>query len=590
MVSIFHNQFENQLTDVLDRSRNGDSTQRPVSFIHEHVQKMENLSKDPAIEIPGIPPNIGRFALPHVQTFQGLFGSYSRAYRQSDEAMKHSRENARFMRNDPGIMECIESRQRSTALLDWQLIPEDEDSQDQKALCDELKKILKRIRRFTEYRFNLLHAVWYGRYAIQHSYNWVSINGRMRVMPWAGHQRDNPGWIPVNGDKLVFRYDDGQIYQPSAGTISKPDQLGILVGARHQTGDRIGKRWTVEPTGRGLAYFLTDWERNTLSLHKHMIEDGPWEDGIDAGVIHGVGIRSRIYWDWFQKQEMVAFLMSYLERSAGGIEVWTYPAGNKDALEKAQTAAKERLADGRNVIFFPKPLGEDTDQYSIQIIEPGLAGIDVMQNLLNEYYGHRIKRYILGQTLSSEASATGLGSGLAELHLDTLLQIIKYDATNLEETITYELVERIKNWNFPAAKNINVRFVINTEASNVEEKLESFAKAYQMGAKIKERDVMELIGASIPGEGDEVLQQSEQNPMDGYGTSLDDYGRMNNGNGAPSKSFRFDPNKMTDDVMAALFGDPELDGQKVTYVSEGGKWVKRDIPDAAHDTGDRFWA
>lgn len=589
MVSIYHNQFKNQLTDALERtSRNGDGARKPVSFIHEHVQKMESLSKDPTIEIPGVPPNLGRFALPHVQTFQGLFGSYSRAYRQSDEAMKHSRENARFMRNDPGIMECVESRQRSTALLDWQLIPENEDSEDQKALCGELEKILRRIRRFTEYRYNLLHAVWFGRYAIQHSWNWVNISGHMRVMPYVGHQRDNPGWIPVHGDKLVFRYDDGHVYQPSAGTISKPDQLGILVGARHQTGERIGKIWKVEPTGRGLAYFLGDWERKTIALHKHMIEDGPWEDGIDAGVIHGVGIRSRIYWDWFQKQEMVAFLMSYLERSAGGIEVWTYPAGNPDALEKAQKAAKERLADGRNVIFFPKPLGEDGDQYGIQIIEPGLAGIDVMQNLLSEYYGHRIKRYILGQTLSSEASATGLGSGLAELHLDTLLQIIKYDATNLEETITYELVERIKNWNFPAAKNINVRFVINTESSNVEEKLESYAKAYEMGAKIKERDVMELIGASMPGEGDEVLQQSDQNALGDDGASLDNYGV--NGNGAPSKSFKFDPKKMTDDVMDALFGDPELNGQKVTYVSEGGKWIKRDIPDASHDTGDRFRA
>lgn len=578
-------QIAEQFQKALHQVSNGNGDE-PVSFVAEHVQKMEKMREDPTIDMPGTPPNLGRFALPHVQTFQGLFGSYSRAYRASDEALKDSREMARFMRNDVGVMECLESRQRSTALLDWQLIPDDEDSEDHKELCKELEKIVRKIRRFTEYRYNLLHAIWYGRYAIQHSWNWVRVGGKMRVMPFAGYLRDNYGWIPINGDKLVFRYDDGVIYQPASGGVSSPDQLGILVGAQHQTGDRIGKRWTVEPTGRGLAYFLTDWERKTISIHKHMIEDGPWEDGIDAGVIHGVGIRSRIYWDWFQKQEMLAFLMSYLERSAGGIEIWTYPSGDPNALAQTKKAAKERLADGRNIVFFPKPMGDDGNLYDVQVIEPGLAGIDILQSLLNDYYGHRMKRYILGQTLSSEASATGLGSGLAELHLDTLLQIIKYDATNLEETITYELIERIKNWNFPHAKDIGVRFVINTESPDVDKKLESWQRAYEMGAKLKERDVMELIGASIPTDEDTVLEQPDQTGM-----GADQFGHNGamNGNGYTNPSqFSFDPKKMEDDVMRELFGDPmKSDGGKITYVSEGGKWVERKIPDSSHDTGDR---
>ena len=39
----------------------------------------------------------------------------------------------------------------------------------------------------------------------------------------------------------------------------------------------------------------------------------------------------------------------------------------------------------------------------------------------------------------------GLGSNLASVHLDTYLQIIKYDATNLEETITTDLVKVLRN-------------------------------------------------------------------------------------------------------------------------------------------------
>lgn len=593
----FGGEYSDQFDRAMQRARNGDGRHKPVSFVEEHVRKMELQGNDPYVQIDGMPPNMGRYVLPHVQTFQGLFGSYSRAYRASDEALKHSRENARFMRNDPGVMECVESRQRSVALLDWQLIPEDEESDDQKQLCDELTKILRSMRRFTEYRRNLLHAIWYGRYAIQHSYNWKAIGGKMRVLPWGGtgYEDSDMGWFPVHGDKLVFRYDDGHIYMPGDGLVSRPGQLGVLVGARQQAAERIGWRWTVEPTGRGLAYFLNDWERRTFALHKHSIEDGAWHDGEDAGQVHGVGIRSRIYWDWFQKQEMLAFLMSYLERSAGGIEIWSYPAGDPNALAKAKQASKERLADGRNVVFFPRyDTGDGSQLYDIQVIEPGLNGIEMLKDILSDYYGHRIKRYVLGQTLSSEADATGLGSGLAELHLDTLLQIIKYDATNLEETITYELVRWIKDWNFPRAKNNHVRFVINTDTPDIEQKMAAFSQAFEMGAALKEREVMEMIGASIPAEHDRVLKKQEMPEMgaggNGDGQPFGNGGGNGNGfaGGPQSHGLSASRKKMADDIMRQLFGDPEkLSGRKVTYVAEGGKWKEREIPDASYDTGER---
>ena len=533
----------------------------------------ERLDSDPAFSAPGAAPNFGQYAVPHVLSFQGLFGTFSKTYRPSDEAYKDSPENARFMRNDIGIMECIESRQRATALLDWHLEPEDENSADQKDLCGVIEKILRRISRFTEYRYNLLHALWYGKAAVQHRYRWVNIDGVMRVLP--ARLRDNPGWLPVNGDKLVFRYDDG-----TADNI--PDQVGIRVGGKHQAGGKINDRWPVEATDRGLAYFFADWERPLLAIHKHMIEDGPWEDGIDAGLIHGVGIRSRIYWEWFQKQEAMAFLMEYLERSAGGIEIWYYPQGNNQAEIDTRKAAEERVSNQRNIVLVPKPMGEDAHAYGVDIIEPGMAGIDALKDLLTNYFGHRIKRYILGQVLSSEAEATGLGSGVAELHLDTLLQIIRYDATNLQETITTDLVEPIKNFNIPAARNTQVRFVIDTEAPDVEKKLEGWARAYEMGAKLKERDVMNLIGASIPDDEDVALQHPQFQQMDGQAGAQ---GIGADFAGMQQPPPQFDEEQMTQEAMSNYFGDPNAqDGGTVTYVAQNGKWTQQEM---AFDTGSR---
>jgi hypothetical protein len=562
-------------------------------WLQERINADKRQKQDPARQVPGMPPNFGNMPLPHVLTFQGLFGTFSRVYRASDEALKDSRDVARYMRNDPIIMECVESRQRSTALLGWHLTPEDESSHDQMDLCKQIEKVLRRMRRFTEYRRCLLEAIWYGRQGIQHSWNWNFIGGKKRLMPWPGQNtQEDLGWSPINGDKLVFRFDDGT-------TDHIPGQVGIRVGARFGPINRfqdMDDHWAqrIEPTDYGPAYFLRQYERDMLAIHKHMIEDGAYEDGIDAGTVHGVGIRSRIYWAWNQKQQMLAFLVEYLERSASGIELWYYPMGNKDALAKVEAAAKARISNQHNIAFVPRPIGEDGQAYGVEIIEPGMQGVEMLKEILDKYFGHMIKRYILGQTLSSEADATGLGSGVADLHLDTLLQIIRYDAVNLEETITYELVRRIKDWNFPSARGIDVRFTIETDEANIEEKLEAWVRAWEIGCRLKERDVMDLVGAAMPNDEDEVLEnpamaaQKEEQQMDGG----DANGQHKFPDSATHQKQVMDALGIKEQPQQAMPGQPQAGppdnkkkpGASVTGV-QNGKWKTSKVPYG--DTGER---
>lgn len=563
---------------MLERLLGAADPNTPAAFVRDRMARIAAMQNDPARAIDGMAPNFGQTVLPHVLTFQGLFGTFSKVYRASDEALKNSLESARFMRNNPLIMECIEARQRATALLEWHLEPEDTDNEDHKELCNEVEKIIRRIRRFTEYRFNLLHAIWYGRYGIQHAWGWQEVAGKMRIVPRPVGQ-ENPGWLPIHGDKLVFRFDDGTFDEKRV-----PNQVGIRVGARFGALDRLlTERWAerIEPTDRGPAYFLTDYEREMIAIHKHTIEDGAYEDGIDAGTIHGVGIRSRIYWVWFQMQETLAFLMEYLERSALGLELWRYPAGNAQALAQMKQAAEERIANQHNMVFIPTFVGDLADSMGVEHVELGVSGVAELKEII-QFFAHQIKRLILGQVLSSEAEATGLGSGVAELHLDTLLQIVKYDATNLEETITHELVKRIKDWNFPHAKDIQIHFKINTESPDVEKKLEGWARIWEMGAKLKTQEVMDLVGASIPNEDDEVLQNPAFRAQEGDPTHPD--GTPNN------KSFSFPDRPSMEAELAENLGveqtppGKEEPGSKVT-VAENGKFKQKQIPYG--DTGDR---
>jgi len=144
--------------------------------------------------------------------------------------------------------------------------------------------------------------------------------------------------------------------------------------------------------------------------------------------------------------------------------------------------------------------------YGVERIEPSLAGAQALKEIITEYFGHQIKRYILGQTLTTEAHATGLGSNLASIHLDTFLQIVRYDAINLQETLTDQLVRRLVGWNWPALDPLAFRFVIELERDDTREKLEAIQAAFNMGLKIRTADLRELLDLAEPGPDEDYLQ------------------------------------------------------------------------------------
>lgn len=471
--------------------RIGGKFYRPGSILpaqYRRVAGPDGRSSDPAAGLPLVPPNFGRFVFPQTISFASRTSLTYNVYRNPDEAVKHNLDNARMMRNDCSIMECVEARERMTALLNWHLEPEDKKDDKQQELVADLTAILTETPNFTEYRRNLLGAIWYGRYAVQHQYGFIHRGGKRRVVV--------KGWMPINGDKLAFRFDDG------TGRFAN-DEIGIRVGPAWATQDRIAGERKIEFTEFGPAYFFEPWERTLIAVHKHMIEDGTYEDVLSAGRVHGVGVRDRIYWTWFQKQETLAQLMEVIERTGSGFTIYWYPDGNPQAkADVEEIAAKQHH---NNVLVMPRMGDPSIDPYGIDRVEANTAGIQAMKEIVHEFFGWQIKRYILGQILSSESAATGLGSGVADLHFDSLMQIVNYDAVKLEETLTKDLVEPLKNWNFPWAKDLRIRFKIDTESSEGEKKLQAFKNAWDMGCRIKASDVMDIIGASMPTEDDEVL-------------------------------------------------------------------------------------
>ena len=479
----------------------------PASLVNDHAQDVGDSWGGPY----GGPPNMGGDFLPHIFTVAGRYGVATRSYSKGDEAWLASRMDCEIMRNEPAIMECLEARMRSVSLLNWHIEPIDEDlddrtrtilkgsrkggsTVDREELSAKLTLIMKYTPNITKMFYSLMDALWYGRYATYNHFQKTPIDG----MGWATTIKK---WEPRHGDKLVFRYDDhtGQ---------NDPDQVGIRVGPGYDTQsdftDYAGNiRRQVEATQYGLAYWLTTNQRKHVAVHRHIIEDGDFDHPIKADSVHGVGIRSRIYWTWKSYSECFKLLMEYIERTALGIEIWRYPAHNERAKNATEEAAQRRGSPGRSILMVPVPEGEQADLYNVDIVEPGLQGADVLQNVLHSFFGHKMKRYILGQTLSSEAEATGMGSGVADAHLATLSDIVTWDARSLAETITTDILRPLQLWNFPESQGIMLKFKFDTESPEAQSRLEAYRAAWEMGAKIKSEDIYQIIGASRPSDDDE---------------------------------------------------------------------------------------
>ena len=442
---------------------------------------------DPASAWPGTPPNFGMQVVDHVFTISGQVGLAGQAYLNADEAMMHDPQNAERMKADCGVTEPLEARQRATALLKWQIEPEI-DSPAAKEYARQMTLIVKRTPRFMQMRQSLLEALWAGRAGIANQFASKQIGGDRRIVC--------SYWEPRHGDKLVFRYDrgDGEYKAGQVGIRVSTSFLSTQARARNQ----------VEYTAAGQTYFFNDYERKTFIVHKHMIEDGPFENPRLAGRIHGVGIRSKIYWTWYAMVECMQRALEYLDRAAFGVELWRYPASNPKAKEKTQEAATRNVS-GRNVVLVPSYPGDQAQMYGVEHIEPGLAGVDRLLQVIKDLFQTKIKRYILGQTLTSEAEATGMGSGVADAHLETFADIVQYDAMNLEETITEDFLRPLQLWNFPESTGTQLLFKINFKEENVKERLDAIKSGWDMGLPIVMSELAQACGVTQAKEDDEVV-------------------------------------------------------------------------------------
>ena len=372
------------------------------------------------------PKSGGGYAIAHHDTFNQLYQTISKTYySRFDEALKHSRENARVMEADGLIYSLYQRRFIPTCILTGSVRPQDPDNSEQMEIARRLDRMLGKIRQFHFLKRQLNLGNWNGKSGAQFLWRQVNVDGHPAVIP---HR-----WLPVHGDKILIQWDHTPAIVVRAGSES----------ARAHEADLI----TAVEYGHAIS-LRKQYLRDCFAIHQFEPSDRDFLfEGDLAGQVHGVGLRSRVYWPWYFRTEGHSYLIDALQRvSTNGMLVGYFNSGSGESEERVLECLMNLHRD--NYAVFPRQNTQGNQD--IQHISLGNVAFDVLFKYM-EYMDEVMLLAFLGQTLSSQAGATGLGSKVAELHADTKSQIIKYDAISLAETITWELLQvtiRQNRWQY----------------------------------------------------------------------------------------------------------------------------------------------
>jgi phage gp29-like protein len=413
----------------------------------------------------------GPLALP-VEVQRTFFRTASLMLRNSSLAYRLDPNYSAMMRADADIEGVLRSLLVTLAGLEWAVVPTDDENPRLVKLAQRVSAIVDAIPRRSDL-FRALHeAVWYGCSAANLVYDRDPILG-VRIKEW----------FPFASDSLAF------------------DQYGNLAM-------RVGSAYINEPSVTDLGFdslvhLFDENERRAIVLHRVFTTAPNFIDpNTSEAVYRGVGARDVCWYIWLLKQEVLQNAAAYIERYALGIRVGYYPAGNDAAKSEMLTILQNLVND--NSVVLPR-IGPNESMYDIDIKDANAGRAQIFMELVN-WLSSKLKEAILGQSLSSEAGGTGMGSGVADLHADTLSRVIRYHADALAESVNSDLVRVIATMLGASEEEARgIRFEFAPERPNAKERMEAIQAFVQLGGRVSEREVRDLLGLSEPEDGEAIL-------------------------------------------------------------------------------------
>lgn len=414
-----------------------------------------------------------------VELQRSYFRTISGILRQPSLAYWKDKNLQRMMRNDPDIEAPLHNMQVSVMGTEHEIRETDEGQDEQIAF---LEDAIGEMPQFMDFGMQLLEAPWYGPSAAN--------------VVWA--KKDGytvPGeWHPIHPDTLAFTQDG---------------RLGLRVGYEYQ------KKHPDADLVRGFdsqVRLLSPAERASTVLHIYK-RRGPDFDDPRESAYHwsGRGIRDIAWFYWMIKQEGLQNWATYCARYAMGVRIGYYQAGNLQAKTDMETVLKNLVGDVSAVLPRSSPESKDNE---IEILEPSAGRAVVFANL-TDWCTKNIDVLIQGQTLTTGAESTGMGSGVADQHAKTFNRHLSYIAKGLADTLTRQLIQPLIEMNFGPQKRYPA-FVFNIPNPDGPAIMSAAQQFVAIGGEVQADQVRGVLGLTKPEDGDEVLSQAQMLP--GFGT------------------------------------------------------------------------
>lgn len=497
--------------------------------------------------------------IPHVVTFIARTGGASNTYWHQlfDEALKEGREQALAMRRDSSLMALVKERMRAVANLPWHLEVEDERSPRQRQVRDGLTRLIGGNPELRRIIWSLLNAIWYGRYGVQVKWGWkdfrdfppegkpkdpVSRRTKKRRDAYARALRYDMGGQPEQGELAgLLQGLPGPSGPAVPGVQTKTPQEVPPKGVRRRglvikdwwpvNGDKIGHHTDHTPyvlvnasqasemqkaefcyTTIGKALTLSGTWRELFIIHRHEIEDADFFAPQQAEAIHGLGIRSEVFWTWWLRQEWLRNVTDFFDRVGLGLNIWYYPRGDDRARQEIENAAKSQTSRAHIIVPRDPDANKNVGQ-GVERQEVPTTGADALVRLV-EYMDRIMERFIVGQEGSSRSSSSDENSVFQQA---TKFGVAQQDASFLAATLTGSernpgLVNTTQKYTYPWA-DFPVRWSFQIEKPESEKKLNSIRAMIELGAKVKADDLRSAAGLSRPAPGDELIEPPQQPGM-----------------------------------------------------------------------------
>lgn len=438
-----------------------------------------------------------QFLLPHQETYAGKFsqinGSYYVTY---DQALQDSMQNTLAMRNDGFIEELLRHRQTPVVCLPFHAVVDDPDDPGQKSIGEALTKIIKGIPKFRYLMMSLLDATFYGRAGVEMQWGTRRVAGNVFNMP-VRH-------FPINGDKFRFLRDGTPGIAIRSGAdqdVGFGDEENAFLNAYADC---------IESTMLGQALFLkTPFLRDRFLVHGFNPSDSDYLFELQSQAsIFGLGLRSRLYWIWNLRTEILSWIVNALQRvGANGMIYGVYEEGNYQMQQDVTSALRQLVQDNYSV--FPVRGGMSgvaNAKGIIERIEPSAVGYDIMLQLL-EWCEGIMRRAFLGQDLSSQAKPQGIGSGAAQLQGDVRADYIDFDSSLLGDTLSEQLLPAILKYNrwmydgspvYGEDLPFSCRLEFQLTRENVQESIQAANTLFQMGVDLDADDLRKKAGLAPP--------------------------------------------------------------------------------------------